>query len=63
VRLRESGNGAASSNIYGMTVGWSVAGGSGWAGDATRDEQDYRAYRLWLMVGCHQPWGRYDGCC
>ena len=65
VRYRESSNGAGSRNIYQMTNpgGWSEAGGSGWAGNASRAEQDYRAWRLWNMAGCHQPWGIYDGCC
>jgi hypothetical protein len=65
VRERESGNGSRSANVYQMTNpgGWSAAGGSGWAGSASRAEQDYRAWRLWNMAGCHDPWGRYDGCC
>ena len=42
---------------------WRSLGGQGWAGDASRAEQDYRAYMLWKRYGCHQPWGRYDGCC
>lgn len=61
VRQRESGNGSGSSNIYGMLDGWAVAGGRGRAGDATRAEQDYRAYRLWQRYGA-SPWRPYDGC-
>jgi len=63
VRIRESGNGAASSNLYGMMAGWAEAGGRGSAWSASREEQHYRAYLLWRKYGCHQPWGRYDGCC
>ncbi len=61
VRLRESGNGRGSSNIYGMLDGWRAAGGSGDAWHASRAEQDYRAYRLWLRYGVI-PWRPYDGC-
>ena len=63
VRIRESGNGRASSNLYGMMAGWSAAGGSGSAWRATRAEQHWRAWLLWRRYGCHQPWGRYDHCC
>lgn len=64
VRLRESHNGAdpnARGNIYGMQDGWAAAGGTGRAGDATRKEQDYRAYLLWKRYG-DSPWRPYDGC-
>lgn len=64
VRLRESHNGAdpnAHGNIYGMQAGWAAAGGTGYAGDASRAEQDYRAYRLYQRYGVG-PWRPYDGC-
>lgn len=63
VRIRESGNGRGSSNLYGMLQGWGEAGGSGSAWSASVAEQHYRAWILWKRFGCHDPWGRYDGCC
>lgn len=63
VRIRESGNGRASTNLYGMMDGWRAAGGYGSAWSASFEEQHYRAWILWRRYGCHQPWGRYDGCC
>ena len=63
VRVRESGNGRASTNLYGMLDGWREAGGYGSAWRATAAEQHYRAWLLWRRFGCHAPWGRYDGCC
>ena len=61
VRTRESGNGRASSNLYGMLEGWQAAGGKGNAGNATRAEQDYRAWILYSRYGT-SPWRPYDGC-
>ena len=61
VRTRESGNGRASSNLYGMLEGWQAAGGKGNAGNATRAEQDYRAWILYRRYGT-APWRPYDGC-
>ena len=61
VRTRESGNGRASSNLYGMLEGWQAAGGKGNAGNATRAEQDYRAWILYRRYGT-SPWRPYDGC-
>ena len=61
VRMRESGNGTASRNIYGMLEGWQAAGGHGDAKDATRAEQDYRAWILYSRYGT-SPWRPYDGC-
>ena len=64
VRLRESHDGhdpRAHGNIYGMQSGWAAAGGRGFAGNASRAEQDYRAYRLWKLYGV-SPWRPYDGC-
>lgn len=61
VRQHESGNGTTTRNIYGMQAGWAVAGGSGWAGDATRAEQNYRAYLLFKRYG-DGAWRPYDGC-
>lgn len=64
VRWRESTDGRASRNVYQLEdQTWRSLGGQGWAGDASRAEQDYRAYLLWMRSGCHQPWGQYDGCC
>ena len=62
VRIRESGNGRASSNLYGMLAGWSEAGGSGSAWSASRAEQHYRAWLLWRRYGM-RPWCPWDGCC
>jgi len=61
VRIRESGNGRGSSNIYGMLEGWQAAGGHGNAKDASRAEQDYRAWILYRRYGT-APWRPYDGC-
>lgn len=64
VRHNESHNGAdpnAHGNIYGMKAGWASAGGTGFAGNASRAEQDYRAYILWRHYG-DSPWRPYDGC-
>lgn len=55
IRQMESTDGRASANLYGMLDGWAVAGGHGWAGDASRGEQDYRAFRLWQRFGW-EPW-------
>jgi hypothetical protein len=64
IRIRESGNGVGSPNLYGMlAVTWAALGGTGWAGNASRSEQDYRAWLLWNRQGCSQAWGRWDGCC
>jgi hypothetical protein len=61
VRARESSNGRASRNLYGMLDGWIVAGGDGDAAEASIAEQDYRAWRLWRRYG-DSPWRPYDGC-
>lgn len=63
----ESGNGRYSSNLYGMLDGWRQAGGTGSASSATRAEQDYRAYRLYLWALERfgygwAPWHPFDGC-
>lgn len=63
IAVHESGNGTTTRNIYGMLAGWVVAGGTGWAGSASRAEQTYRAWLLYKRAGCHEPWGQYDGCC
>jgi hypothetical protein len=66
----ESGNGAASSNLYGMLDGWAAAGGG--AGLASRDhrpnaweaspaEQLYRAWLLEQKDGW-SPWTTAPGC-
>lgn len=55
VRTWESGDGRASANLYGMLDGWRVARGRGVAGRASRAEQDYRAWRLYLRFGWN-PW-------
>jgi len=44
-----------------MQDGWAAASGSGFAGDASRAEQDYRAWKLWKLYGV-SPWRPYDGC-
>ena len=54
---------AGTCTSYGDPDYWRSLGGQGWAGDASRAEQDYRAYLLWMRPGCHQPWGQYDGYC
>jgi len=61
VRERESGNGEASRNVYGMLDGWQAAGGRGSAWNASRAEQDYRAWLLWRRYGVG-AWRPYDGC-
>jgi len=38
-----------------MLAGWAAAGGSGYAGDGSRSEQDYRAWRLYRRYGW-SPW-------
>ena len=65
VRYQESKNGRASPNIYEMEGPNATAsdGDYGWLYGAPRAEQDYLAWLLWKRSGCHQPWGRYDGCC
>jgi hypothetical protein len=55
IRTWESGDGRTSPNLYGMLDGWEMAGGHGWAGDASRTEQDFRSYRLWRRFGW-EPW-------
>ena len=64
VRYTESKNGTASPNIYEME-GPADANGNvySWLYGAPRAEQDYLAWLMWKRSGCHQPWGRYDGCC
>jgi hypothetical protein len=44
-----------------MLDGWQAAGGHGNAGNATRAEQDYRAWVLYKRYGT-SPWRPYDGC-
>lgn len=61
VRLRESGNGRDSRNLYGMLEGWAAAGGHGDAADASVAEQHYRAWLLFRRYGV-SPWRPYDGC-
>lgn len=64
VRHAESHDGAdpnAHGNVYGMLDGWAAAGGQGRAGDASRAEQNYRAWLLWKRYGV-QPWRPFDGC-
>lgn len=67
VRRRESGNGTTSRNVYGMRDGWTVAGGHGDPGAATRAEQDYRAWLLYNWAARHYgsgtaAWRPYDSC-
>jgi len=59
--MRESGDGTASRNVYGMLEGWAAAGGAASAANASRAEQDYRAWLLWRRYG-YAPWAPYDGC-
>jgi hypothetical protein len=44
-----------------MLDGWQAAGGQGRAENATRAEQDYRAWVLYERYGT-SPWRPYDGC-
>jgi hypothetical protein len=65
VRWRESANGVTSRNIYELE-GPQASGNYGdyaWLDNASRAEQDYRAWLLWRSQGCHRAWGVYDGCC
>jgi hypothetical protein len=67
VRTHESGNGRYSRNIYGMLDGWAQAGGRGKPEDATRAEQDYRAWLLFNWAARRYgsgtaAWRPYDGC-
>lgn len=62
VRLRESGNGRASGDLYGFLPStWASVGGRDSVYTAPRAEQDYRAWLLWLRDG-PWPWRPYDGC-
>jgi len=61
IELRESGDGRASSNLYGMLDGWAAAGGRGTAASASPAEQLYRAWLLYSRFGW-SPWRPYDGC-
>ena len=62
VRIRESGDGRGSRNLYGMLdTTWQSVGGRGRPQDAPRREQDYRAYILFQRSGT-APWRPYDGC-
>jgi hypothetical protein len=65
VRYRESKDGRASPNIYEIQGPNATAsdGDYDWLYGAPREEQDYLAWLIWKRSGCHQPWGRYDGCC
>jgi hypothetical protein len=76
VRWIESKNGAASTNLYGVTapawrqaqlIGVKTESRSAWS--APRPEQHYVAFRLWRYYhirtgdGCHAVWGVWDGAC
>ena len=62
VRWRESNDGAASGDIYGiLPFVWASLGGQDSVYTASRAEQDYRAWLLYLRDGVG-PWRPYDGC-
>jgi hypothetical protein len=64
LRRWESGDGAGSPNLYqfeGPT--WASIGGSGWAGDAPRAEQNARAAALIARDGVEGPWAAQRGRC
>jgi hypothetical protein len=62
VRIRESGNGTASGDIYGiLPFVWASLGGTDSVYTAARAEQDYRAWLLYERDGT-APWRPYDGC-
>jgi hypothetical protein len=65
VRWNESQNGSTSRNIYEMEGPNATAsdGDYEWLYGAPRAEQNYLAWLMWKRSGCHQPWGKYDGCC
>jgi len=52
-----TGNGYYGGVQFGLT-GWRATGGSGYPSDASRDEQIYRADKLWLMQG----WPAWPAC-
>lgn len=63
IETGESGNGAGSSNLFGMLAGWYAAGGtdspSAW--DASYTEQLDRTWILYNMDGW-SPWATAPGC-